>query len=62
MTSTYSYQVRVEPHAWQQQMVDFRNRLIHSYDNIDDVIVWAILKRHLPVLKADVQRQLQEPE
>lgn len=27
-----------------KQMIDFRNRLIHSYDNMDDVIVWAILK------------------
>lgn len=43
-------------------MIDFRNRLIHSYDNIDDVIVWAILKRHLPILKADVERQLAQSE
>ena len=43
-----------------KQMVDFRNRLIHSYDNIDDVIVWAILKKHLPALKADVQKHLAE--
>ncbi|SHI85601.1 Uncharacterized conserved protein, contains HEPN domain [Hymenobacter daecheongensis DSM 21074] len=56
---------RVWPHAElpnTKQMVDFRNRLIHSYDNIDDVIVWAILHRHLPALKADVQRHLAEGE
>lgn len=41
-----------------KQIVDFRNRLIHSYDNIDDVIVWAILKRHLPVLKSHAQQRL----
>ena len=37
-----------------QQMINFRNRIIHSYDNIDVSIVWAILKNHLPVLKKEV--------
>ena len=52
---------RVEPEAElpnTKQMVDFRNRLIHSYDNINHAIVWAIVTNHLPVLKADVQRRL----
>jgi uncharacterized protein with HEPN domain len=38
-----------------QQMINFRNRIIHSYDNIDAAIVWAILKQHLPVLKKEVE-------
>jgi len=38
-----------------KQMIDFRNRLIHSYDNIDSSIVWIILKKHLPVLKVEVE-------
>ena len=37
-----------------KQMIDFRNRIIHSYDNIDTSIVWAILKNHLPNLKKEV--------
>ncbi len=41
-----------------RQIVDFRNRLIHSYDNLDDAIIWAILKRHLPVLKDEVEEGL----
>jgi uncharacterized protein with HEPN domain len=36
------------------QIIAVRNRLIHSYDSIDDTIVWAIIKKHLPLLKADV--------
>ncbi len=36
-------------------IVDFRNRLIHNYDNLDDSIIWAILKNHLPVLKSEVE-------
>jgi len=38
-----------------KRMVDFRNRLIHSYDNIDNAIVWAILKNHIPKLKEDIE-------
>jgi uncharacterized protein with HEPN domain len=36
-----------------KQIVAFRNRIIHAYDSVDDVIVWAILKRHLPGLKKE---------
>ena len=43
-----------------KQIVDFRNWIIHAYDNIDDAIVWAILKNHLPVLKAEVNKGLDE--
>ena len=38
-----------------KQMIDFRNRLIHSYDNIDSSIVWVIIKRHLPLLKQEIE-------
>ncbi|MDR0864823.1 MAG: DUF86 domain-containing protein [Candidatus Symbiothrix sp.] len=40
------------------QIVNFRNRIIHSYDNIDVSIVWAIIKRHLPVLKQEIDELL----
>lgn len=41
-----------------RQVVNFRNRLIHSYDSVDDSIVWTIVKRHLPILKAEVEKVL----
>ncbi|MEM6840674.1 MAG: HepT-like ribonuclease domain-containing protein [Bacteroidota bacterium] len=41
-----------------RQIVDFRNRLIHSYDNIDDTIVWVVIKKHIPTLKEEVQQEL----
>jgi len=41
-----------------KQIVDFRNRIIHSYDNIDASIVWAIFKNHLPILKKEVDEIL----
>lgn len=37
------------------QIISLRNRLIHSYDNIDDSIIWSIITRHLPPLKAEVE-------
>ena len=38
-----------------RQMVDFRNRLIHSYDSIDASIVWTIIKKHLIILKQEIE-------
>ena len=43
-----------------RQMIDFRNRLIHSYDNLDDSIVWVILKKHIPILKTEVEKLLED--
>ena len=43
-----------------KQIIDFRNRIIHSYDNIDASIVWAILKNHLPILKKEVHELLKD--
>ena len=40
--------------AQTKQIVDFRNRLIHSYDNIDASIVWVIAKKYLPDLKIEI--------
>lgn len=40
------------------RIVQFRNRLIHSYDTIDDTFVWPILQKHLPLLKATVRKAL----
>jgi uncharacterized protein with HEPN domain len=42
-----------------QQIIGFRNRLIHSYDNIDASIVWVIIKNHLPILKQEVLEYLE---
>lgn len=37
-----------------REIINFRNRLIHAYDSIDDSIVWAIKTNHLPQLKQEV--------
>jgi uncharacterized protein with HEPN domain len=38
-----------------KQIVAFRNRIIHAYDSIDDTIIWAIVRNHLPLLKQEVK-------
>jgi len=43
-----------------RQVVTFRNRLIHAYDSVDDSIVWAIVKNHLPALKSEAESGLAE--
>jgi len=40
------------------QIISLRNRLIHSYDNIDDSIIWSILSRHIIPLKNEVSNLL----
>lgn len=44
----------------EKEIINFRNRLVHSYDNIDNSIVWAIIKRHLNPLKNEVEVLLKE--
>ena len=42
------------------KIVSFRNRLAHNYDEVDDTIVWAVLKKLLPALKQEVIDLLKE--
>ena len=38
-----------------KQIVAFRNRLVHSYDSIDNSIVWVILEKHLKPLQEEIK-------
>lgn len=40
------------------KIVGLRNRIIHSYDDIDEVILWEIIQEYLPVLKTEVRNLL----
>jgi uncharacterized protein with HEPN domain len=40
------------------QIISLRNRLIHSYDNVDDSIIWLVIMRHLSLLKDEVNGKL----
>lgn len=37
-----------------QQVISFRNILIHGYADIDDRLVWSIIETKLPVLRQEV--------
>ena len=39
-----------------KQIIGTRNRIIHSYDNISDEILWTIVCRELPKLKLQVDQ------
>ena len=41
-----------------RQIISLRNRLIHSYDSVDDSIIWAILTKYLQPLKDEVNQKL----
>lgn len=40
-------------------IISLRNRLIHSYDSIDDSIIWSVLIRHLKPLKDEIVRMME---
>lgn len=39
-----------------RRIVETRNYVIHGYDSVTDDIMWGIVVRHLPLLKAEVQK------
>lgn len=43
-----------------RQAIGFRNRLIHGYDSVDLDVVWQVLTRDLPSLRAELDRILAE--
>ena len=41
-----------------RKIVDTRNWVIHSYDSVDDVVIWNIVSKHLPKLKIEIDELL----
>ena len=41
-------------------IINFRNRISHGYDSVDDTIVWGIVINHLPKLKEEVKILLKQ--
>jgi uncharacterized protein with HEPN domain len=42
-----------------RKMVDTRNKIIHSYNQIRPSLIWNIIINHLPLLKEEVQSLLE---
>ena len=50
--------LKIEPNLTitnKQKIVSLRNRIIHSYDTVDDIMIWEIVINHIPVLKLEVE-------
>lgn len=43
-----------------RKIVDARNYIIHGYDSLSADILWSIVVNHLPKLKKEVQKLLDE--
>ena len=41
-----------------RKIVDLRNWVIHGYDKIDDVVIWGIVSKKIPLLKKQVKELL----
>jgi uncharacterized protein with HEPN domain len=41
-----------------RRIVDTRNKIIHGYDEIEDVNIWVIIINHLPKLKEEILKLL----
>jgi uncharacterized protein with HEPN domain len=42
-----------------RRIIDFRNRIIHGYDSVDDAVVWGVIEKHLPSLVKEVTHLLE---
>ena len=43
-----------------RKIVNTRNKIIHGYDQVDDAVIWAVVIKHLPILKCETEKLLQE--
>jgi len=43
-----------------KKIIGLRNHIIHAYDNISDEYIWAIIIKHLPLLKNEIGKFINE--
>ncbi len=41
--------------SYSRIIVDLRNKIIHSYDSIDDHLIWKIIMKDIPILKSEAE-------
>jgi uncharacterized protein with HEPN domain len=49
---------KIEPNlpiSNKEKIISTRNRIIHAYDAVDDIMIWEIVINHLPVLKKEIE-------
>ena len=45
-----------------KRIVGLRNQIIHAYDNVSDENIWAIISKHIPLLKEEINNLIFKPE
>lgn len=45
--------------SYSRQIIDLRNRIIHSYENVNDIVIWKIIIKDIPVLQKEVNYYLE---
>lgn len=46
--------------SFSRVIVDLRNKVIHAYDTVDDILIWKIIMKDLPVLLEEAKKLLDE--
>lgn len=41
--------------SYARLIVDLRNKVIHAYDNVNDIVIWNVIMNHLPLLKTETE-------
>lgn len=42
--------------SYSRLIVDLRNKIIHSYDNINNDVIWKIVIKDIPILKEEISQ------
>lgn len=43
-----------------KEVIKTRNRIIHAYDSVQPEFLWGLVIRHIPELKKDIERLIEE--
>jgi uncharacterized protein with HEPN domain len=43
-----------------KKIIGLRNQIIHSYDNLSDENIWAVIQKHIPLLKLEIEKLIDE--
>ena len=46
--------------SYSRLVVDLRNKVIHAYDNVDDILIWKIINKDIPQLLNEANALLNE--
>lgn len=48
------------PISYSRIIVDLRNKVINAYDNVDDILIWKIVNKNIPLLLIEAKTLLNE--